>query len=754
MTKKLIHILFLIVTFISFGQEKLSYQTKNETISFTKSNELIFIETTEPSTKFSKEKIINVGDNFIIIQTTENEYLKKITTLKQSFSNVEPVLIYQDGIKQICFDEIIIKTKPNVIIKDFLKGINCTIKADKFERDQYLVKLIGFDTGMTFDLINKFFNNNLLEYIEPNFIKLDVFHTNDPLFNSQWAIKNNGYLGGTVDADMDVEEAWALATGTGIKVAIIDEGVDLVHPDLQANLLSGFDTTGGNSNGGFQNNDSHGTACAGIVGAIGNNGIGGVGIAYNSKLIPVRIAKRVQGSNWTTDTWASTGINQAWQSGADVLSNSWGGGSVSLAINTAINNAVTYGRAGKGCVVLFSTGNSNTSVANPATNSQVIAVGASSQCDQRKSPTSCDGEGWGSNYGTNLDVVAPGVKIYTTDLTGTAGYELGNYTANFNGTSSACPNAAGVVALILSMKPSLTGIQARQILENNTDKVTYAYSANVAGQPNGTWNNEMGYGRVNAYKALLSIAPTINGSGQVCATPSTFTLVSATSPATWSVSPNIQIISSTGSSITVSEISNGQGTITATFQNGQTITKTIWVGAPSVNLEYYYFDPQPVKSTLCAVSSDPNITFAQQGITSVTFTGYTNYNATCIRTTDPWCVEANITNACGTTTVTYDCGFKMANTTTTAVKDDSNIFKVYPNPSNDVVNIEVRNQNNLPENGATIAGELFDMMGLSKSKVEIVNNKATFSVRGLNKGIYVLKIYINNQVESHQIAVE
>ena len=559
---------------------------------------------------------------------------------------------------------------------------------------------------------------------------------------------------------MDVEEAWALATGTGIKVAVLDVGVDLLHPDLQANLLQGYDAINSTIGGGYVGASYHGTACAGIIGAVANNGIGTAGVAYNSKIIPIRIGS----GNSININAAALGINWAWQNGADILSNSWGGGSASPTLNTAINNAVTNGRSGKGCIVLFSTGNSNTSVANPATNPQVIAVGASSQCDQRKSPTSCDGEtGWGSNYGTNLDIVAPGVKIYTTDITGSAGYELGNYAPNFNGTSSACPNAAGVVALILSMKPSLTGIQARQILENNTDKVTYTYSSNIAGQPNGTWNSEMGYGRINAYKALLSIAPTINGSGQVCATPSTFTLASATSPATWSVSPNIQIISSTSSSITVSEISNGQGTITATFQNGQTITKTIWVGAPSFNLEYYYFDPQPVKSTLCAESSDPNVTLAQQGVTTnIVFKDYftnqiiANYTvlSNCIRSSSPWCIEATATNACGSTSVLYDCGFKMANTTTTAVKEDGNIFKVYPNPSNDVVNIEVRNQNNQPENGATIAGELFDMMRQSKAKVEINNNKATFSVRGLNKGIYVLKIYINNQVESHQIAVE
>lgn len=224
------------------------------------------------------------------------------------------------------------------------------------------------------------------------------------------------------------------------------------------------------------------------------------------------------------------------------------------------------------------------------------------------------------------------------------------------------------------------------------------------------------------------------------------------SAVTWSVSDNLQINSQTSTSITVSNLTDGAGNITATFQNGQTVTKNIWVGAPSFTFEYNYFEHQPVKSTLCAVSDVPNFTLAQQGVTNVVYT--TSNNALisnwggpyCIRGNNVFCVKATATNACGSTTFTYDCDFfRTVNNT---------IFKIYPNPSNDIVTIEIRDSNNIPEKGATISGELFDMMGQSKAKVEIVNNKATFSVRGLNKGIYVLKIVINNQVETHQVGVE
>jgi hypothetical protein len=216
----------------------------------------------------------------------------------------------------------------------------------------------------------------------------------------------------------------------------------------------------------------------------------------------------------------------------------------------------------------------------------------------------------------------------------------------------------------------------------------------------------------------------------------------------WSVQGNLSIVSSTPYSVTVKGTSNlgNTGKIIATFQNGQIYEKVVWIGRPSFTFEYTYYDIQPVKSTLCVISADPNVTLAQQGVTNIAFTGSTILYGNCIRTTSPLCKEATVTNACGSVTLKNDCEFLKQNTTS--------YFSVYPNPSDDIVNIEIRDANNLPEKGAIISGELFDMLGLSKSKVEIVNNKATFSVRGLNKGIYVLKIYINDQVESHQIGVQ
>jgi subtilisin family serine protease len=552
--RKIIFALTILYTIASSGQTIIGIKTKkNDDIHFEVSKKSIYIGNTDNTSKLNQEKVITTGKNFKIIETTEKEYDDKLKNIRIENTIVEPVLIYKDGTKQICRSEIIIKINPNENLEAILKGIDFSATKNDFIANQYLVKIKNYDTVKIFDLINSLTDDKRIDFVEPNFLRLNILQTTDPYYDSQWSIKNDGYLGGIVDADMDVDDAWNYSTGTGIKVAIIDEGVDLSHPDLSTNLLAGFDATDSNSQGAYSNSDSHGTSCAGIVAAVANNNIGTVGIAYNSKIIPVKVAYKSNVGDWNTnDDWLSNGINWAWQNGADILSNSWGGGSPSTSITNAINNAVTNGRGGKGCVVLFSSGNENKEVAFPATLSNVIAVGASNMFDERKSPQSAyHDECWyndchgGSNYGTNLDIIAPGVKISTTNI-------QGGYTNYFNGTSAACPNAAGVMALILSLKPSLTNTEARQILESSTDKVAgYTYTSGVSGQPNGSWNNEVGYGRINALKAVKAVSPyTLYGSISLCTLPAqAFVGITPTPQAgsiiNWSVDSNVLEISGT-----------------------------------------------------------------------------------------------------------------------------------------------------------------------------------------------------------------
>ena len=223
--------------------------------------------------------------------------------------------------------------------------------------------------------------------------------------------------------------------------------------------------------------------------------------------------------------------------------------------------------------------------------------------------------------------------------------------------------------------------------------------------------------------------------------------------ATFSVTGNLVVTSFTDYAVTVTSANGGgAATIIADFGNGVKVEKEVFSGKPSFQFRYNYFDQQPVKSTLCVDSDIPSQSFAQQSVTSIVFSRGVNNTVimgvgNCRRTTNPWCIKATVTNACGSTTQLYECDLNRASAPNT-------LFKIYPNPSKDIVTIDLRDENNAPDKGATISGELYDIMGTLRSKVAINQNKATFSVLGLNKGIYVLKIYINDQLEAHQIAVE
>ena len=105
------------------------------------------------------------------------------------------------------------------------------VRSARPRKNQYLVKFETLNTFDLFDLVKNLQKNNEIEFVEPNFTRLLKPHTNDPFFSQQWTINNNGLLWSS-DADMDVDDAWIHSTGSGIKVAIIDEGVDLTHPDL------------------------------------------------------------------------------------------------------------------------------------------------------------------------------------------------------------------------------------------------------------------------------------------------------------------------------------------------------------------------------------------------------------------------------------------------------------------------------------------------------------------------------------------
>ena len=433
--------------------------------------------------------------------------------------------------------------------------------------------------GESVETSNILYESDYFEQAQPSFTRLlTVLNT---YYTDQWGLNNTGQQGGTTGIDINAPEAWELTEGSNnIVIAVLDNGVDLDHDDLEGNLLAGYDATDGSDgevNGNCHGNYAHGTCCAGIIAAI-DNSYGIKGVASNCKIVPVRIMKT---NSTSDDDPLIIGMNYAWETAeADVISCSWGGrGSSINNLDDEISYALELGRDSLGCVVVFAGGNDNlNSIHYPAnSNSDIIAVGAMSPCGERKSPSSCDTEDeWGSNYGTPLDVVAPGVLIPTTDIEGSAGYntnlflhtEVGgslisndynnyDYTVCFNGTSAATPHVAGVAALILSINPYLTQDQVRDIIKSTARKVRtdlYTYST-TTGRTNGTWNNQMGYGLVDAYAAVIAAAGgPISGPIQVCTSGSTF-----------SISPLASFDSIHWDKGACLNISSGQGTTSCTF---------------------------------------------------------------------------------------------------------------------------------------------------------------------------------------------
>lgn len=419
-----------------------------------------------------------------------------------------------------------IKLKDNnllPLLNEYLKARHLgNAAAHKYITGLYTAENLNWKALNTVEVCMDLAKQGWVEYAAPDYL-LNPVVTSDPLYNRQWNIRNTGISlqgGGTPDADMDVDSAWTITTGDpNIKVGVIDSGVDTLHADLAANMLPGHDAIGDSTDGypvAQYPMDGHGTCCAGIIAAVKDNGIGCSGVAPTCKIIPVRAFYYVQVTitgdplPFSTSAAFADAIGWACSEGhADILSNSWGlpdefisylQGGVQP-VNDAIQTAYTNGRNGKGLAMFFSSGNEYGSAGPiwPGALPQTIAVNATNMCDSAKTPGDCSGENWGGDYGSDLDFGAPGTKITSTDMRGTKGFSSGDYTFTFNGTSAACPNAAAVGALVLSVRPDLSAEDVRNLIARTCDKVAYSYDSLYF---NGTWCPKLGYGRVNAYRAL------------------------------------------------------------------------------------------------------------------------------------------------------------------------------------------------------------------------------------------------------------
>jgi subtilisin family serine protease len=365
-----------------------------------------------------------------------------------------------------------------------------------------------------FDIANELLQREDVEYCHPELVRPLGRRT---VFPQQWHLKSTTINGHWVSASANVEAAHTITEGEGTTIAVIDTGTDIDHEEFSSRgkVVAPRDTTANDAdprpNG---RNENHGTACAGVACADGR--FGASGVAPRAKLMPIRMMSQL-GSQAEANAfyWAA-------KNGADVISCSWGprdgawwdpndpvhNTEVPLPDSTrlALNYAVTNGRDGKGCVVFFAAGNGNESVENDgyASYERVLAVAASNDRSLR-SVYSDFGDAIFCAFPSN-DVefpeegrpapLTPG--IWTTDRMGSAGYSADNYTNSFGGTSSACPGAAGVAALVLSRNPSLNWREVKTALRRSCDRIDLdsgKYDENGH-------SPSYGYGRLNAEKAV------------------------------------------------------------------------------------------------------------------------------------------------------------------------------------------------------------------------------------------------------------
>lgn len=517
---------------------------------------------------------------FVAFESNEGEQIpiKFIASILEVSNIVSATYMYErNGLLFGLTEQFIVQLKETSSYEQFetlLKQNECKIvEKCEFTKNRFVLSISKASELDAMQMSCLFYESELFEYATPNRIFFDAYASNDTYFSSQWGLKNTGQSGGKYGIDIKPESAWTLTSGSNsIRIAVLDNGVNMSHEDILPNLVLGYDAELQLPAGGpLSSSDTHGTYCAGIAAAVQNNGKGISGVAPNCTILPIRI----NGGDFITGVNAVRAINWAVNNGADVISCSWGG-SEDADISSAIRNAVSNGRVKNGvplgCVVIAASGNYNYNyVFYPAAQKNVIAVGAIDRNGNRGTWT-----GGGSNYGDSLDVVAPGVDIWTTGIN--------TLYSTQTGTSMAVPHVAGVAALILSASPNLTTTQVRKAIESTCQKIaTSGYSSNSA-HPNGTWINTFGHGLVDAYAAVSAVR-TINGPSVLCVNSSgTYTVAFPPSGTyTWSSSSNLTVTGS-GSSVSVKGTSAGVGWVRIMSGIIEVARCSVHVGPPSVSV--------------------------------------------------------------------------------------------------------------------------------------------------------------------------
>lgn len=398
---------------------------------------------------------------------------------------------YKEGKgREFASDKIIVKIEDDATQSD-LEAINRGNEArteDDLPRSDVSVVDLPGDLPVE-EAIELYEASPDVEYAEPDFLlqPAQTSSPDDPDYSKLYGLNNTGQSGGSADADIDASEAWGTTTGdSGVVVAVIDEGIDVKHPDLVNNIWtnpgesgSGKETNGidDDANGyvddvngwDFANNDKgvydpdpvsgagdeHGTHVAGTIAAQGNNGIGITGVSWQTQIMPLKFLGADGG--YTSD--AVEAINYAVDRGVKISNNSWGGGGFSQALSDAISRADAKGHifvAAAGNGGADGVGDDNDAAPHYPSNyniPNVVSVAASDASDALASF---------SNYGvSSVDVAAPGVRILST--------LPGNTYGSYSGTSMATPHISGIAALLRAKDPSLDDAQLKAQLLQSVD---------------------------------------------------------------------------------------------------------------------------------------------------------------------------------------------------------------------------------------------------------------------------------------------
>ncbi|MET8679367.1 S8 family serine peptidase [Streptomyces sp. NPDC004647] len=372
-----------------------------------------------------------------------------------------------------------------------------------FAKNLYEVRAAGAEDALAAS--EDLHENRSFVFAEPSFIEHVPQRSapTDPRYPDQWQWNNTGAGGGTAGADVDIERAWDRTTGTGIQVAVIDNGFDAQHQDLAAGVgsTSGFYSDGVVGTTFTQSivgmpDSNHGTFCAGMVGARRDNGVGGVGAAPDCELMLVACLGDTVGTQTTLARGVAYAANPATEvpgadpaDGADILVCSLGPNDadwdLTSTLELAIEDAAANGRQGRGLAIFWAASNGhNVSVTKDevVSHPDVIAVVRSTRHDLEDNAA----------RGPEVELIAPGVDVLST--------RSGDVYGTSTGTSFAAPCAAGCAALALSMNPALTRDKLRDVMRNSADRIGgVVYDA--AGH-----NDDYGFGRVNAFEAVAVAA--------------------------------------------------------------------------------------------------------------------------------------------------------------------------------------------------------------------------------------------------------